>query len=356
MKVVVVGASGNVGTAVLRALRQFPEVTEVMGVSRRRPAADGELGAVPWHVVDIGQDVRREDEQKLIERLGDVVAGADSVIHLAWLIQPNHDRDLLRRTNVDGTRRVLEACARAGVPHVVVASSVGAYTPVDDDRRRDETHPTGGVPTSHYSVDKAAQEEVIARCVAQHPEMRVAWLRPSLIFQGSAGAEVTRYFLGSAFPRALAGHGRVPVLPWPRGMRLQAVHSDDVADAYARAVVQRAEGPFNVAAPDVLRGEDIAEILGARTAVEVPHAPVRTAMAAAWSARVLPADPGWFDMGAGAPLLDTSRARDELRWSPSRTGAEAVREIVDGIREGAGVDDDGPMRPAGREEGTDPSR
>jgi hypothetical protein len=40
-------------------------------------------------------------------------------------------------------------------------------------------------------------------------------------------------------------------------------------------------------------------------------------------------------MGLNAPLLDSSRARDELGWTPRRTGLEALAEALDGIREGA---------------------
>lgn len=344
MRVVVVGASGNVGSAVLRRLLAEPEVAQVVGVARRHPGADGPFADVTWELTDVGAAPRGAAHPGVAAGLARILEGADALIHLAWLIQPNRERDVLRRTNVDGTARVLAAAAAAGVPRVVVASSVGAYSPVQDDALRREDHPTGGVPTSHYSVDKAAQERVVQEFAAAHPATAVAWLRPALIFQQAAGAEVYRYFLGPRVPRAVLSHGALPVLPWPRGLRLQAVHADDVADAYVRAAVRAARGPFNVAAPDVLAGEDVAEILGARGVVEVPHRPVRVAMDAAWRSHVLAADPGWLDMGAGAPLMSTARARDVLGWSPQRSAREAVAEIVAGIRHGDGLVTHGPLR------------
>lgn len=149
------------------------------------------------------------------------------MIHLAWLIQPNTERDLLRRVNVEGTRHVLEAAEKAGVAYVAVASSVGAYSPVADDRPRNEDWPTEGIPTSHYSVDKAAQERVLDEFSRAHPEIALARLRPGLIFQGSAGAEIQRYFAGRWAPVQLLSSFRPPVLPLPQGMRAQAVHAVD---------------------------------------------------------------------------------------------------------------------------------
>src|SRR5699024_1346132 len=114
-----------------------------------------------------------EVHQQLVEIFDDV----DAVVHLAWLIQPNSKRELLRRVNVDGTRHVLQAAAAAGVPRIAVASSVGAYSAVEDDELRDEDWPTDGIPGSHYSEDKAAQERELDEFEARHPDVALARLR-----------------------------------------------------------------------------------------------------------------------------------------------------------------------------------
>ena len=116
MRVVVTGASGNVGTSVLEALGAEPQVKEIVGLARRVPAV--QMPKVEW----VGADVT-EDE------LVPVFAGADAVVHLAWAIQPGRDESVTERINVEGTRRVLDAVARAGVGAFVYASSVGAYSP-----------------------------------------------------------------------------------------------------------------------------------------------------------------------------------------------------------------------------------
>ena len=341
MRVVVVGASGNVGTALLRRFAEDATVTSVVGVARRIPrrTPPAPYGVATW----VGCDVTAPGAT---EALVPVLAGADAVVHLAWAIQPSHDRRRLHDVNVTGTRRVLDAARRAGVPHVVVASSVGAYSPAPDDVPRGEGWTTGGVRSSSYSVDKAAVERTLDEFEAAYDDLAIARIRPALVFQRAAGHEISRYFLGPWAPkRAVAGH--LPVLPWPAGLRLQAVHADDVASAYREAVVRRVKGAFNIAAPDVLRGQDVADVVARGRLREVGPGQTRTLLAAAWHARAVPVGPGWLDMALSAPLLDTARAERELDWRPAWSAADALRDLVTGIAAGSGTASP-PLRPRRR--------
>jgi nucleoside-diphosphate-sugar epimerase len=348
VKVAVVGASGNAGTALLRALAAEGSADAVLGIARRLPDRSGApYDTATWATFDVGVDaVSRHEEDAVVEELAGLLDGYDAVVHLAWLIQPNRDRELLRRTNVLGTRRVARAAAKAGAGHLVVASSVGAYTPVHDDEPRDESWPTAGVPTSHYSVDKAAQERVLDDFEATEPQVVVTRLRPSLIFQPDAGAEIGRYFLGPFVPRFLLAPGRLPFVPLPAGLRFQATHADDVARAYVAALTHRdaARGAFNVAAEPVLRVDDLAAVLDHGRALELPPALVRRFLALAWAAHVVPTDAGWLDMAMGAPLLRSDRARDLLGWVPRHDARETLVALLRGIAALQGTPS-APMRP-----------
>src|SRR3954471_5639620 len=323
MRVVVVGATGNVGTSVLRALEEEPRVREVVGVARRRPALA--LPKVTWREGDICRD-----------DLAPLFAGADAVVHLAWLIQPSRDERVTHAVNVEGSARVFQAAADAGVGTIVYASSVGAYSPGPKDRLVDESWPTEGIETSFYARHKAAVERVLDRLEAEHPDIRVVRLRPGLLFQREAASEIRRLFAGPLLPSPLIRRALVPIVPRVERLRFQAVHSHDVGEAHALGVVtETARGAFNIAAEPVLDPDVLAEALGART-VPVPAAVLRAAASVTWRARLQPTPPGWLDMALAVPLMDTTRAREHLGWTPRHTSVDAFLALFDGLRERAG--------------------
>jgi nucleoside-diphosphate-sugar epimerase len=322
MRVVVTGATGNVGTALLRTLAHEEAVSEIVGVARRRPSAPAPK--TTW----VSADVSRDD-------LSPIVRGADCVVHLAWLIQPSRDESVTYATNVEGSRRVFEATAQAGVPALVYASSIGAYAPGPKDRGVDESWPTTGIETSFYSRHKAATERQLDELEQRHPDLRVVRLRPGLIFQRPAAEGIRRLFVGPFLPPALVRRELVPIIPRHPRLRAQALHADDVADAYRRAIVMDVRGPFNVAAEPPLDGDVVARLLGAR-AVDVPARVLRALTTVTWRAHMQPTEPGWLDMGLGVPLMDTTRARTELGWTPRHGADEAFLELFDGIHDAAG--------------------
>jgi UDP-glucose 4-epimerase len=323
MRVVVVGASGNVGTSLLQALAADDRVDEVLGVARRRP----EL-AVPkttWERANIERD-----------DLAGLFRGADCVVHLAWRIQPSHDLEALRRTNVLGSERVFRAVAEARVPALVYASSVGAYSPGPKDRRVDESWPTEGTPTSFYGRHKAEVERLLDRFAQEQPQVRLVRLRPALIFKRASAEEQRRYFLGPLFPRALARPAAIRFVPDLPGLRFQAMHSLDAGEAYRLAVVGDARGAFNLAAEPVLDAAELGRALGARP-LRLPAAAVRGAIWASWRLHLQPTPPGWLDLGLSVPLMDTTRAREELGWEPTRSATDAILELLAGLHAASGA-------------------
>jgi nucleoside-diphosphate-sugar epimerase len=322
MRVAVTGASGNVGTSVLRALIGDERVGSIVGIARREPAWRPEK--VAWATADVARD-----------ELGPHLAGADVVIHLAWAIQPSRDEARTHEVNVEGSRRVFAAAAEAGVGAVIYASSIGAYSQGSQERPVAEDWPTEGIPTSFYSRHKAEVERLLDGFEAEHPDVRVVRLRPALIFKGEAASEIRRLFAGPFVPASVLEPGRLPVLPWIAGMRTQAVHTEDVAKAYRLAATGDARGAFNIAAEPVLDAESLGSILGARI-VPLPGALVRAGAAATWRVRVQPSPAGWVDMGRGVPLMSTDRARSVLGWEPRHSAGDALRELLSGMAEGAG--------------------
>ncbi len=310
----------------MEALGRDERVGSILGVARRLPQATFEKTEF------VSADVTSDD-------LVPLLAGADAVVHLAWLIQPSRNQDALWRTNVYGSHRVFEAVARAGVGTLVYASSIGVYSPGprtgEDKQRVDESWPCDGVRTSWYARHKAEVERRLDAFEREHPDVRVVRLRPAIVMKRGAAEEVRRLFFGPFLPNAVVRPGLLPVVPHIPGAIVQVVHSLDLGDAYRRAVVQpEARGAYNVAAEPELDGRRLAAALGVR-AVVVPARLARLLAGATWRARLHPTSPDWLDLALGVPLLDTTRAREELGWASERTAEEVARELLEGVADGA---------------------
>ncbi|HEX6780418.1 MAG TPA: NAD-dependent epimerase/dehydratase family protein [Solirubrobacterales bacterium] len=322
MRMVVTGASGNVGTSVLEALAGEPGVEAVVGLSRRLPQV--EMAKVEWASADVTED-----------DLVPLFAGADAVVHLAWAIQPSRDESVTERINVEGSRRVFDAVARAGVGALVHASSVGAYSPGPKQRRVDESWPVDGIRTSFYSRHKAAVETLLDAFERREPDVRVVRLRPGLIFKAEAASEIRRLFAGPLLPGFLVRKQLVPALPRVPRLRFQAVHSRDVGEAYRQAVVRDVQGAFNIAAEPEIGGEELCELFGARS-FPLPAGALRAAADLTWKLRLQPTSPGWLDLALGVPTMDTSRARELLGWEPKVTSLDALDDLLTGMRNADG--------------------
>jgi len=324
MRVVITGATGNVGTSLVRALSEESVVESVLGVSRRLPR--WQVPKTEWAAADVASS-----------DLVPLFSGADVVVHLAWLIQPSRELHFMRRVNVAGSERVFAAAGEAGVKVLVYASSVGAYSPGPKDRAVDEQWPTNGIPTSFYSRHKAEVERRLDRFEAEFPTVRVVRLRPGLIFKREAGSGVRRLFLGPLVPTVLMTPAALPVVPDVEGLRFQAVHTSDVAQAYRSAIVRDVRGAFNVAAEPLLDPATLADLLGARR-LRLPAGVLRAAAASSWRLRAQPTPPGWLDLALSVPVMDVARARNELGWQPQIGAGEALLDLLEGIRHQDGLD------------------
>ncbi|MFC9635389.1 SDR family oxidoreductase [Streptomyces mirabilis] len=324
-RVVITGATGNVGTSLVRLLAEDAHVGSILGLARRIP--DWSPAKTEWSAVDLASDetdLTREFE------------GADAVVHLAWAFQPTHDPAATWRTNVLGGIRIFEAVAAARVPTLVHASSVGAYSPGPKDHAVDESWPTHGWPDAAYCREKAYLERALDSFQHEHPGTRVVRMRPAFLFKRESASEQRRIFGGRFLPGPLARPELLPFLPDIPGLRVQVLHTDDAARAYRLAVHGAAHGAFNLASEPPVDAKMLGELLGARP-VRLPRTAARSAIAAAWGLHLLPASPHLFDAVLRLPLMNCSRARAELRWQPERTAGHVLEEFLQGVQQGAGA-------------------
>lgn len=323
VRIAIVGATGNVGTSILRALASDPNVEAVRGIARRLPRAS--FPKAEFRAADVA-----------VDPLEPLFEGMDAVMHVAWQIQSAHDPQELERSNVRGSERVFAAVAAAGVRTLIYSSSIGAYSRGPKDQKVDESWPTEGIPSSLYSLQKARVERLLDEFEAAHPGVRCVRMRPALIFKRDAATEIRRLFAGPWVPRFLFSRRLLRVIPYHPRFCFQAVHSYDVGEAFRLALAPNIRGAFNLASQPVMSSVVLASAFGARL-IPMSESVMRGLAATTWRLRLQHSDPGWVDLALHSPLVDPTRARTELNWRPVYSGLDALLELLDGIRDGAGI-------------------
>ena len=324
LTVAVTGPTGEIGKPFVRALERSRDVTRIIGMARRpfNPADHG------WKKTEYrqGDITNRVDVDAL-------VAGADVVVHLAFIVLGASDAT--RDINLEGSRNVFEAARDAGARRLVYTSSVAAYGfHQDNPDVLTEEVPPRGTETMPYSAQKAELETVL-HTVLDGAATKAYVFRPCIVAGPDAMmlVQAMPYVrLGERLPgavRALFDMVPVlkPVLPDP-GIPFQLVHHDDVASALRAAVVGRgAPGVYNLAGNGTITFSDLADALGWYS-VPVPDLAVDATAEIVARIPFLPAEARWVEAGRKPVLLDTARARRELRWRPKFDSDMTLRETV----------------------------
>ncbi len=309
------------------ALEREPAVDAIVGMARR-----------PFDPSSRGWTKTTYQQGDILDRdaVYALVAGADVVIHLAFVIMGSREESA--RINLRGTRNVFEAAvagAAAGRPRrLVYTSSVAAYGyHPDNPVPLTEDVPTRGSAEHYYSQQKSACEALLAEITAGSP-IEVFVLRPCIVAGPSATA------LADAMPwnrlpgpvRAVVGAVPVlkPVVPDP-GYPLQLVHHDDVATAIALAATTPAPpGAYNLAGDGTVTVSDVARALGGRP-VRVPAVAATAASAAISRVPQVPSMLEWLHAGRTSVVMDTTKARTQLGWRPLHSSAETLAALASSL-------------------------
>ena len=322
LTVAVTGPTGTFGFGLMPLLQADERVGKIVGIARR-PFDPSEHG---WSKMEYRRgDVR--DEAALKEAF----AGADVVVHLAFLIIGG-DNDTTRAINVEGTLNVFRAAAAAGAKRFVYASSVAAYGfHRDNPVGMTEDWPTRPAQRLFYAQEKAELEALLADEAAAHPELALYLLRPPVVLgPHTLGAKVLPGPLG---PLSRRLNGRLPRTPIPfpalvPDLPLQFIHEDDVGQALLQCVVAAGPpGAYNIAGDGVLSAVDVAREIGLRP-LRLPAGPAHLAARTVAKVPFLPSFASWVEAMSQPAIMDTTRAKTELGWTPRYTGLEALRATL----------------------------
>ncbi|SDZ12161.1 Nucleoside-diphosphate-sugar epimerase [Geodermatophilus africanus] len=324
LTVAVTGPTGTFGNGLVPLLQADDRVTRIVGIARR-PFDPAERG---WTKMEY-----RRGDVRDPAALEEAFAGADVVVHLAFLITGNASRETTRAINVDGTLNVFRAAAAAGARRFVYASSVAAYGwHPDNPEPIHEDWPVRPAARLFYAQEKAELEQLLGAESATAPGLALYLLRPPIVLGPNAvGAKDVLPGPLAPLGRRLFGRPRrlpvtVPVVT-PE-LRLQVVHEEDVGRALQLCVVAAGPpGAYNIAGDGVLTAADVAREFGALP-IPVPAAPAQFAARAVARLPFLPPVAEWVEAASRPVIMDTAKAKQQLGWRPRYTGLEALRATL----------------------------
>lgn len=326
--VAVTGPTGDIGRSLLRALERSREVRRIVGMGRRPfdPASEG-LRKTEYLQGDVLDPAA----------LARLIDGADVVVHLAFVIVGGAEES--RRVNLDGSRNVFEATVAAGAKRLVYTSSVAAYGfHADNPSPLTEIVPPRGTDSHYYSAQKAELERMLNELLTGTPT-DVYVFRPSIVAGPDALALIQNIpyvalseRMPSAVLRALELMPALkPVIPDP-GVPFQLVHHDDVATALRAAVLGRGTpGVYNLASPGTITLSDLADALGWYS-IPLPELALDATAEIVTRLPFVPAEAQWIEALREPALMDTAKARRELRWRPRHDALGTLRGMVDAAR------------------------
>ena len=325
LTVAVTGPTGEIGISAVTALEREPAVQRIVTMARR-----------PFDPLQRGWMKTTYQQGDILDRdaVDELVAPADVVIHLAFIIMGSRDESA--RVNLQGTRNVFEATSQANIARqrprrLVYTSSVAAYGYHSDNPvPLTEDVPARGSEEHYYSWQKAACEAMLAE-ITEGSSLQVFVLRPCIV-AGPEAPALADAMPWNQLPAPLRAVTTVvpmlkPVVPDP-GLPLQLVHHDDVATAIALAATTPAQpGAYNIAGDGVVTITDVAKALGGRP-VRVPAAAASAASAAISRLPFVPSALEWLHAARTSVVMDTTKAKTELCWRPTHSSAQALASLA----------------------------
>jgi UDP-glucose 4-epimerase len=302
MRYVVTGGSGYIGSRLIERLAERDDTERIVICDVRPPR--GYRPGVEYQQLDV-RDRQRAREILESER-------PDTLVHLAFVLNPIHDERAMYDIDVNGTLYVLEAASAAGTPQVLVTSSTTAYGAFPDNPvPLTEEHPVRGVPDFEYARDKTEADRLCQLWSLENPERVMTIVRPCIVFGPNVDNYLVRLWTDQPFQADFGG----PDIP------TQFVHEDDLVDAVSRLLEGRHGGAFNVTGDGIVTGRECAEAIGMKRR-RVPFRPYRALAALLWKLRQSEIPPGALQFVLHPWLASNEKVKQTLGWEPRYSSRE----------------------------------
>jgi len=304
--VAITGVTGYFSQMLLPYLERDAEIGRVIGIDRRTPRGSVGGNKVTFHQCDVRDPA-----------LEGLLAGADVLVHLAFVLMRLPGAKELDENNIGGTQAVCEAAARQGVRKLIVLSSVVAYgLHADNPIPLTEESPLRPNHGLYYSRQKVAIERYLDVFERAHPEMIVTRLRPCTVIGPHADPAQMASLTSTIVPAI-----------WGADPPLQLLFEEDMASALYLVIQKDAPGVYNVTGDEPRTLRELVRVRGGRV-IPLPYPLVVGLMALTWRTGQSVFAPEWADLSR-YPLVASNKKLKGLGWVPKYTTTEALMALVE---------------------------
>ncbi len=304
-RIAITGSSGYYGRKLTGHIRQIAPEAKVLGIDVVPPPNTEN----PDEYLRL--DIRSPDVRQAIADFQ-----PDTIVHLAFVVNPIRDTRLMHDINVGGTNNVFEAVRAVRPQRFLMSSSSTAYGAWPDNPiPMEESWPLRAQGKFQYALDKTLLEELILALSKELPDVAVSWTRPAII--GGVG-------LNNFLTRCVC---RLPLLVLPDGkdVPLQFVHESDVVKATWAILENNVRGPFNIAPPDWIPLSEIAKLTN-RWSIKAPFWTTQLATTIWWGLRLPVFDfpPSFHDFVRHQWVIAPARLQRELNFKFQYSAKETL--------------------------------
>ncbi len=301
-RLAVTGAAGYIATRLIEALTRGAKIDSVLAIDRRPPKL-------------VDSDKVEYLRQDVADSFPDLFVGRDieTVVHLAYDLNPGHDREAVWRVNVGGAVNLLEACASAGVGHILYLSSASVYgAHPDNPEELTEESPARPLPGFQYSEGKVEAEALLAQYATDNPDCAVTILRACPVLGPNADN-----FIAAAFSKPLLVGVKDHDPP------MQFLHEDDLVDCMVACLRHRPRGAYNLAGSGTVLWSEMAALAGRRM-LKLPAAILYGLASLGWALRLQSDSPArGIDFIRHRWTVDSSKIERELGLAPRYSSRQA---------------------------------
>jgi UDP-glucose 4-epimerase len=304
-RIVITGAGGYLGQTLIKYLLDNDSCEAILGVDLCPSQIESKKLAF------VQKDIRDATLLNDVKNFS-----VDTMIHLAFVVNPIHNEEKMYDINVNGTMNILNICAHQNIKHIIVASSGTAYGAWPDNPvPLTEHHPIRIFPPSfNYAYHKGLNEKHFHTFKQKHPDVLMNIVRPCIVFGPNTENYLSRYW--TAFPFIPLIDGYDP--------DFQFVHESDVAALFTLLIEKQVDGAFNVAGNGTIKVSEIARLLG-KPAFYFPKWMLKSIIWLGWHVRLFfEMPPGIIDFSTYSWVLDTQHARQKLGWQPQYSTKETI--------------------------------